>query len=229
MRRALLVLGLFALGGCECGGGAQEEAPEPAKPLFPLAVGNWWAYLSSDSSGAAVDSETTRVLADTTYEGKEGFVVTGNLMGTYDTTVIFLDGDTLRLVYKAELGGQPLMEAVAALVPETLRAENVGDRWLVFEAETTGLSYPPFIDSTDTVSARVWATVLRAETTSTHAGDFWAFEIHYADTIFKNGALMITTDLWTWYSPGTGPVKKDYDDEAGQDPTTSLEDYYLVE
>ena len=221
--------GLWALGGCQCGGGEEEAPPTPAEPLFPLATGNWWAYTATDSSGSVVDSETTRVLADTSYEGKPGFLVAGNLMGSYDTTVVFKDGDTLRLVYQAELYGQPFMEAVATLLPETLRPEHVGDRWLVFEAETTGVSYPPFIDSTDTVKARVWATVLRAETTSTPAGDFWAFEVHYADTVFKNGNYALETHLWTWYSPGVGPVKKDYDDEEGQDPVTSLEDYYLVE
>ncbi len=229
MRKALLGAFLLASGGCQCGEGGEAELPEPAKPLFPLAVGNWWAYLVSDSSGSAVDSETTAVLRDTTYEGTPAFLVAGNLMGSYDTTVMFLDGDTLRLVYKAELYGQPFMEAIAALVPETLRAENVGDRWLVFEAETTGVSYPPFVDSTDTVGARVWATVLAAETTSTPAGDFWAFKIHYADTVFKNGGVAFTTDLWTWYSPGVGPVKKDYDDPQGEDPTTALEDYFLSE
>lgn len=110
-RWSVLVLGLALLGlGC-----AKEESTGPSTPpnYFPLKVGNWWVYtgVRLDTAGAEEPGtewrDSTAVVAETTLQGRSGYVVVTYRSGSRedtDTAIVASEGGRLYVYWGADDG-----------------------------------------------------------------------------------------------------------------------------
>jgi|YNPNPStandDraft_1061719.scaffolds.fasta_scaffold01464_5 hypothetical protein len=220
MKRYLSLGFLAILASC---GQKSPEPPSEQGQSIPLSVGNMWIYRATSDT---TRFDTTAVLSDTTYNGHAAYAVAGYLMGNFDTTVVYYADSNLNIAY--EFSMPPIyMTLEGVLMPEFLAA---GQRWKVGEDSVSGISFPPFFDTTDVVILSVWGQVEDSVLLSVPAGDFNpSFVIHYEDSIFKNSrdTLITTITTYSWVSPGVGIVARDEDGDDQLAPTAELWEYHI--
>ncbi len=199
-----VVVALLGVAGCgktEGGGGGGGSSTTFNNPL-PLSVGNWWAYVESDST-----RDTLFIRGTTNMNGKEVFV--GVSMPEGDTSYFYLENGYIHEIHDIENVGMVDMKFLKVPL-------SVGDQWSVYASSDTSWSFTMTAEADGTEDIHV------------PAGDFSTIRVVYTTitTMTFNGQTYAdTTYDYAYYADNVGVVKSR---DVGRTETnvSELENYH---
>ncbi len=215
MRKLLIAgVGLALLAGC---GGGEEGGGEAATQIWPLAVGNWWAYQDIEDT---TQIDTTVIVGDTVYNGHEAFLAVVQSDTVKDTTILYYADGYLWMVMEVQMDTTVDTMEMAWLKEQL----EVGDQWTVFEGvDTTDFGQGP-VEVRLLITAKVEGT----EDKVVPAGSFpGCYIVRYDEeaTIEGTPFYHFVRKVWIYY--GVGSVYTADSTFDGWKDTYQLYDYEL--
>ncbi len=223
MRKLLVIggIGALLLAGC---GGSEEEGEGGgggATQIWPLAVGNWWAYQDVNDTS---NIDTTFIVGDTVYNGHEGYTAVIQGDSASDTAVVYYADGYLWMVKVVTI------DTITDTVEMKWLKEDpeVGDQWTAYEKRDT----IQFQGMPAEFHVLVTAKVEGKEDKSVPAGDFsGCFVVRYDNLmeVLINGNPVYSDKSANkmWVYPGVGSVYGSDSSDASGWQDSQLYDYEL--